>query len=145
MTTHTYPDSPKVGVGALVFHNNRVLLIKRGKSPSKGMWTVPGGRLELGESLQEAAEREVLEETSVTVKAENPLYIFDMVAKDDNGRIKYHFVIVDIAAQYIEGDPKPGDDAADAGWFKYEELERLGVGEKTMALLERHWPPKSRL
>ena len=140
MTAHTYPDSPKVGVGALVFHKNQVLLIKRGKSPSKGMWTVPGGKLELGESLQEAAEREVFEETGLTVKAGNPLYIFDMVAKDDGGRIKYHYVIVDLEARYIKGQPIAGDDAADARWVRYTELESLGVGDKTLELLEKHWP-----
>jgi ADP-ribose pyrophosphatase len=135
MTAFRYPDAPRVGVGAVVFQDDRILMIKRGKSPSKGMWSIPGGRLELGETLQEAAEREVFEETGLTVKAGTPLFVFDMVARDDDGRVKYHYVIVDLAAEFIHGEVKAGDDADDARWVLFEELESLGVSEKTIRLL----------
>jgi len=136
MIAYKYPDAPRVGVGAVVFQDDRILMIKRGKSPSKGMWSIPGGRLELGETLQEAAEREVLEETGLTVKAGKPLYVFDMVAKDDDGRIKYHYVIVDLAAEFITGELIAGDDADDARWVLFEQLESLGVSEKMIRLLK---------
>ncbi len=136
MIAYKYPDAPRVGVGAVVFQDGRVLMIKRGKSPSKGMWSIPGGRLELGETLQEAAEREVFEETGLIVRAGKPLYVFDMVARDDDGRIKYHYIIVDLTAEYIQGELKAGDDADDARWVLFEELESLGVSEKTISLLQ---------
>ena len=122
MTASKYPDAPRVAVGALVIKDDRVLMIKRGKSPSKGMWSVPGGRVEIGETLQEAAEREVLEETGITVRAGKPVYVFDMVEKGENGRVKYHYVIVDVVAEYVRGDVKAGDDAADARWILPEEM-----------------------
>jgi 8-oxo-dGTP diphosphatase len=136
MTASIYPDSPGVGVGAFIFHDNRILMIKRGKSPSKGMWSIPGGRLELGETLQEAAEREVFEETGLVVKAGNPVYVFDVVVKDDDGRIKYHYVIADLEAEFVSGELKAGDDADDARWVLHEELADLGVSERTVQLLQ---------
>ncbi|MFO7964600.1 MAG: NUDIX hydrolase [Desulfobacterales bacterium] len=135
MTTSRYPDAPRVAVGALVCRDNRILLIKRGKSPSKGIWSVPGGRVELGETLQEAAEREVLEETGISVKAGDPVYVFDMISRDENAAIEYHFVIVDVSADYLSGEIKAGDDAVDARWVRPDEMRDLGVSERTIRLV----------
>ena len=143
MPTSTYPDAPRVGVGALVVKDNRVLMIKRGKSPSKGMWSIPGGRVELGETLQEAAEREVLEETGITVIAGKPVYVFDMVSRDENDGIKYHYVIVDVSAKYVKGNVTAADDADDARWVRPEEMEGLGVNERTIRLLNRNLDEKT--
>ncbi len=139
MQTSKYPDSPRVGVGAVVFNDNRVLLIKRGKSPSKGMWAIPGGHVELGETLQEAAEREVLEETGLTIKAGKPLFVFDLVARDDNHMVKYHYVIVDMKAEFVSGELKAGDDAVDARWVSPMEIKGLGVNDKTRQFLKQHF------
>jgi 8-oxo-dGTP diphosphatase len=138
MTASKYPDAPRVAVGALIIKDDGVLMIKRGKAPSKDMWSVPGGRVEIGETLQEAAEREVLEETGITVRAGAPVYVFDMIEKGEDGGVKYHYVIVDVVAEYVRGDVKAGDDAADARWVLPEEMGALGVSQRTLRLISVH-------
>ena len=81
------------------------------------MWSIPGGRIRLGETLQAAAEREILEETGVVIRANRPVLAFDVIQKDDRGVVKYHYVIVDLTADYVSGEPRAGDDAADARWI----------------------------
>lgn len=131
----SYPDEPRAAVGAVVLHENRVLLVRRGKPPAFGQWAVPGGRLRLGETLQQAAEREIREETGVEIRAGDPVYTFDVVEKDDAGKIRFHYVIVDLAARYLSGNPLPADDALEARWVSAEELEKLEVNQRTRALL----------
>ena len=128
-------DFPQVGVGAVVFKNQKVLLVKRSRPPSQGKWSIPGGRLELGETLQEAAEREILEETGGVIRASKPVYIFDVVDRDTAGAIRFHYVIVDLAADYISGDPAANDDALDARWVSAHELGTLEVSDSTAQLL----------
>jgi len=130
-----YPNSPKVGVGALVFKNRRVLLVKRGKEPSKGVWAIPGGSVELGETLQKAAQREIFDETGITIRAGNPILTFDTIERDAMGAVRFHYVIVDLAADYVSGEPIPGDDAKEAGWFSAEKLKSIKLNPKTEALL----------
>jgi len=135
VTNRLYPDSPRVGVGALVIHQAKVLLVKRGVAPNEGLWAVPGGSLELGETLKECAERETLEETGVTVRAGNPVYAFDFIERDGNGGIRFHFVIVDLLAEYCGGEPLGQDDALEARWVGKEDINSLPVGENTLKLL----------
>lgn len=130
-----YPDRPQVAVGAIVFKNDRVLLVRRGQSPSQGLWAIPGGSVELGESLQEATEREIFEESGLTIKANEPVFTFDYVERDDTGRIRYHYVIVDLMAEYIGGEPRPGDDVTEVRWVSSQEMKRLEVSPKTLELL----------
>ena len=137
METRTYPGSPRVGVGALVIHEGKVLLVKRGIQPNKGLWAVPGGSLELGESLVACAERETLEETGVVIRGENLIYVFDYRERDQDDRIRYHFVIVDVLGKYVSGEPVGGDDAMEAHWVAKEEILHLPMGEGTLNLL-RH-------
>ena len=132
-----YPDAPRVGVGAVVVRDGRVLLVKRGKPPSQGMWAIPGGRVELGETLQQAVEREIREETSITVRAGSPIYTFDVVLRDDDGRVRFHYVIVDMPAEYVGGEPQAGDDAYEAGWKTAREIDALPVYPVTADLLKR--------
>ena len=135
MSRREYPDRPVVGIGAVVVHEGRVLLVRRGAAPSRGLWAVPGGSLELGETLQQGAEREILEETGVAIRAREPIYAFDFFERDGDGRIRFHFVIVDLAADYVAGDVQGADDALEARWLAPEDLEGLPVSRNTMKLL----------
>ncbi|MCX5854565.1 MAG: NUDIX hydrolase [Deltaproteobacteria bacterium] len=136
MSKREYPDQPIVGVGAVVLKDGKVLLVKRGIAPSKGLWAIPGGSLKLGETLQEGAEREILEETGVVVKAGKPFYSFDFFERDDDGRIRFHYVVVDMMADYISGDVQGADDALEARWVSPEELNDLVVSKNTLNILE---------
>ena len=131
-TTRKYPDAPRPAVGAVVFKGDAVLLVQRANPPSQGMWSIPGGRVRLGETLQAAAEREILEETGVVIRANTPILAFDVIQKDDRGVVKYHYVIVD---DYVSGDPRAGDDAADACWITQDALAGLTVNPATRRLL----------
>lgn len=131
--------SPQVGVGAIVFHQNRVLLIKRGQPPNKNQWAIPGGRIQLGETLQQAAEREILEETGIRIKAGEPVFAFDLIQHDDEHQCQWHYVVVDLSAEYLNGDPVAGDDATEARWVSADELAELPVNETTQQLLQTHY------
>ena len=134
-----YPNQPVAAVGAVVFRDNRVLLVRRGQPPSQDLWAIPGGRVEIGETLQEAAEREILEETGITIKALDPVYTFDYIERDGSARTRYHYVIVDLMADYVGGEPRPGDDAAEARWVSSKEMGDLMVSSKTVGLLKTHY------
>jgi len=131
------PQHPQVAVGAVVFHEDKILLVKRIKDPHKETWAIPGGSVNLGETLQEGAEREIKEETGLTVKAKKPVHTFDLIERDEEGTIRFHYVIIDLEADYVSGRLKPADDALDAGWFSPSELDDLAVTEGTLNLLRR--------
>ena len=138
-TRNMYPDRPRAAVGAIVFREDRVLLVLRGKPPAEAQWAIPGGSIELGESLQEAAEREILEEAGIVIRAGDPVFAFDTVRRDDADRIRFHYVIVDVVAEYVSGEIRAGDDAADARWVSAEEIEDLGVNKLTRHVLRKHF------
>lgn len=129
------PSFPQIGVGAVVFKDGKVLLVKRGTPPAQGLWAIPGGRLELGETLQQAAEREILEETGIVIHAAKPIYTFDVIERDEAGKVQFHYVIIDLEAEYIRGEPRANDDAHEATWISSNELSSLQVSEKTTRLL----------
>ena len=137
MSDNEYPDRPRLAVGAVVIHDRRVLLVQRGKPPARGQWAIPGGRVELGETLQAAAERETLEETGVQVHAKDVIYTFEHISRDANGRPRFHYVIVDLAAEYVGGVPVGHDDATDARWVTAVEMGGLQVNLNTLELLRR--------
>lgn len=130
-----YPQLPRVAIGAVVFHSGRVLLVRRSNAPAQGQWAIPGGRIELGERMQEAAEREVLEETGIIVRAREPIYAFDIVERDEGGGIVYHYVIVDLAAEFVSGEPTAGDDGLEARWISKKESLELEINPETRRLL----------
>jgi len=128
--------SPQVGVGAAVFRNGAVLLVQRGKPPCSHEWAIPGGKVKLGETLQQAAEREILEETGVRIKAGEPIYAFDLIETDDNGEVQWHYAIIDLQGEYLGGEVRAGDDATAAGWFRPEQLAQLTLHATTRKLLK---------
>lgn len=139
MSLNEYPDRPRVAVGAVVFKDQRVLLVRRGRPPARGLWAVPGGGVELGESLQQAAQRETYEETGVKIRATEPIFVFDHLEHDKQGKVRFHYVIVDLAAEYLSGEPKAGDDARAAAWIDAATLSRLDLSPLTRQLLADHY------
>lgn len=133
-----YPPVPRVAVGALVIKAGAVLLVKRGKAPSDGKWAIPGGSVELGETLQQAAEREIFEETGIRIRAAEPVYLFDFIERNRHDSIRFHYVIIDLAAEYLGGKIKPGDDADQAAWIPFAELKELDMNATTRAFLKKH-------
>lgn len=136
MSRREYPQKPIVGVGAIVVKEGKVLLVKRAAAPSRGLWAIPGGSLELGETIQSGAEREILEETGIRIRAGVPVYTFDFLEYDANNRLQYHFVIVDVEAEYVSGEIQAADDALDARWVSPEDLEGMPVSANTMKILK---------
>ncbi len=134
-----YPDQPRVAVGAIVFKDRKVLLVRRGKPPARNLWAIPGGSVEVSETLQRAAEREIYEETGITIQALEPIYTFDYIERDESGCARFHYVIVDLTADYVGGEPRPGDDAAEARWVSAQELASLRVSLKTLQLLKERF------
>src|SRR4029077_11867097 len=134
-----YPESPLVGVGAVIVDRhldrhrdeNRVLLIRRGQSPLVGEWALPGGVLECGETLREAAIREAREETGLVVQAGEMLGVYERVIRGDQGRVRYHYVLIDFLCRPVGGDVKAGSDAADVRWFARDELPALNLADDT--------------
>ncbi len=128
-----YPDHPRVGVGAIVLHESRVLLVKRGQAPALGKWSLPGGLVDLGETTREAVAREVAEECGVRITVGVVAGVVERVVRDEAGRIRYHYVLVDYLA-FPEGTRvAPGSDAADVRWV---EVDRLGELDTTEGLLD---------
>jgi ADP-ribose pyrophosphatase YjhB (NUDIX family) len=117
-----HPDHPIVSVGAVVLDGDRVLLIKRAHEPLKGAWSLPGGVVELGETLREALAREVLEETGLEVEVGQVLEVVDRVQRDDDGRVEFHFVILDYSCRLRGGALSSGSDADDARWVSRSQL-----------------------
>jgi ADP-ribose pyrophosphatase len=131
-----YPGNPRVAVGAVVFKDGCVLLVRRGQPPAENLWAIPGGRVEIGETLKEAAEREILEETGIQIRAAKPIYTFDVIDRDAAGKVRFHYVIVDLAADYVRGEPSAGDDALEARWVSAKEINGLEVSPATLKLLK---------
>jgi 8-oxo-dGTP diphosphatase len=132
-----YPSRPICGVGAVVRKGDSVLLIQRGREPRLGQWTVPGGAVELGESLRDAAVREIREECGIEIRLGQVMDAFDIMSMDQAGQLKYHYIVVDLAATYTSGDLRPGGDVVDARWVGNEELDKYQLDDMTRKEIKR--------
>jgi 8-oxo-dGTP diphosphatase len=130
-----YPDAPLVGVGAVIIEERRVALVKRGHPPLLGEWSIPGGVLEVGETLQAAAVREALEETGLTVETAELLGVFDRVLKDDAGQVRYHYVLIDFLCRRIGGTLQAAGDAVETRWFTDVEAGKLPLAKDTAEVI----------
>ena len=132
-----YPSVPRVGVGAIVIDSGRVLLVRRGKPPLMGKWSVPGGMVELGETTREAIQREVAEECGLEIKVGEVAGILDRVVRDAEGRIRYHWVLVDYVASLVSGTLCAASDADEAQWVEVDDVERLDTTDGLMDMIRR--------
>jgi 8-oxo-dGTP diphosphatase len=144
-----YPETPLIGVGAVIVQNRRVLLIRRGQPPLLGEWSLPGGVLECGESLRDAVIREVQEETGLTVEPRQMLGVYERIicdagknsegqlGADARARVRYHYVLIDFLCHPAGGELRAGTDADDARWFRPEELAELNLPSDTLDVIRK--------
>ncbi len=137
MTSREYPERPLVGVGGVVVLENRVLLIRRGGPPLEGEWSIPGGMLELGESLRDGVRRELEEETGLAVSVHELIEAFDRVTMDEEGKCRYHFVILDYLCEVVSGEARAASDVVDVAWAREEELERFSLTPTATRVIKR--------
>ena len=131
-----FPDRPIVGVGVVVWRGDQVLLIRRGKPPRAGQWSLPGGGQELGETVADTARREVLEETGLALATLDLLTVVDLIEPEPgSARIRFHYTLIDFTAEAADGEAKPGGDAADVGWFDRNALEGLELWSETRRII----------
>src|SRR5262245_18446059 len=131
----SYPDRPIVGVGAVILRDREVVLVRRVAEPLRGQWSLPGGMLELGETLRQGVEREVLEETGLRVEVEQVLDVFDSIFPDAQGQPQFHHVLIDFLCVPQGGDLRAAGDATEAVWAKLDKLERFWLTEITRAVI----------
>lgn len=125
-----YPSQPLVGVGVVIVCNGKILLEKRKKEPGKGKWSIPGGLVELGESLEQTVIREVHEETCLKVEKPELIDVVENINIDENGRVKYHFVMIDYFVKLKGGKLKPADDASELTWVALKEVEDYDLSKR---------------
>jgi len=128
---------PLVGVGAVIIENGRVLLVKRAHPPIQGQWSIPGGVLEVGERVRQAADREAREETGLIVETREMLGVYERVLLDDEGQVQYHYVLIDFLCRPVGGELRAASDAADVRWFTREELPPLKLAVDTQDVIRK--------
>ena len=132
-----YPEHPIIGVGAVIVHDGRALLVKRATEPLKDEWSVPGGVLELGEKLRAGTAREAFEETGLHVEVGEVLDVFDSIFPDENGRTQYHFVLIDYLCHPISGTATAGSDVSEVKWVTEAELAKLHVRDSIAQVVRK--------
>lgn len=132
-----YPEHPIVAVGGVVIADSRALLIRRGQAPLEGRWSIPGGILELGETISEGIARELLEETGIEAKPTELLEVYEKVFRDASGRAQYHFVILDYLCEFRGGTARPGGDVTAVAWASEEELAQYELTGAAMRVIKK--------
>ncbi|HEY4878311.1 MAG TPA: NUDIX hydrolase [Candidatus Acidoferrales bacterium] len=135
--TREYPDRPLVGVGGVVIAGGRTLLIRRGSAPLLGQWSIPGGMLELSESIAEGVRRELAEETGLEVRVGDLIEVFERIVPGDDGRTRYHFVILDYLCEMVSGVARAGSDVTDVAWAREDELEKYALTAIATRVIQR--------
>jgi ADP-ribose pyrophosphatase YjhB (NUDIX family) len=132
-----FPEHPLVGVGAVIIEHGRVVLVKRAHPPIQGQWSIPGGMLEVGELVRDAAVREAREETGLIVEPGDLLGVYDRVLRDGDGRVRYHYVLIDFLCRRRSGELHAASDAAEVRWFTREQLPALGLADDTLEVIRK--------
>jgi ADP-ribose pyrophosphatase YjhB (NUDIX family) len=134
-----YPRVPLIGVGAVVLRGDQVLLIRRAKPPRQGEWSLPGGLQKLGETIYDAAAREVLEETGVTARPFSIIDVVDLIERDSDtqARVRWHYTLIDVLALWQAGEPRPAADAAEARWFFVPDVREVVEWSETARIVEK--------
>ncbi|MFZ3264888.1 MAG: NUDIX hydrolase [Terriglobales bacterium] len=140
-----YPEYPLIGVGAVIVADGRALLIRRGQAPLLGEWSLPGGVLECGETLREAAIREAREETGLVVEVGEMLGVYERIIRSDDGRVRYHYVLIDFLCRAVAGELKAASDAAEVGWFSRVELPALNLAYDANDVVRKGLDAKSQV
>jgi ADP-ribose pyrophosphatase YjhB (NUDIX family) len=132
-----YPDRPIVGVGAVIVDGQRALIVQRGGEPLKGHWSIPGGVVELGETLRQAVAREALEETGLVIQVGEVVEVFDSIVPDATGGTKYHYVLIDFRCEVIAGEARPGSDAMAVRWISAGELDTFEMQDSAKKVVRK--------
>src|SRR5579863_9808726 len=132
-----FPEAPLVGVGAIIIENSRVVLVKRAHPPLQAEWSIPGGVLEVGELVREAAMREAREETGLIVETRELLGVYDRVLRNSEKRVQYHYVLIDFLCCRVAGDLAAASDAAEVRWFTQDELPGMKLAEDTLDVIRK--------
>ncbi|MFW6138315.1 MAG: NUDIX hydrolase [Spirochaetota bacterium] len=139
MSEREYPSTPISGVGAVVFKDDKLLLIKRGKPPLEGRWSLPGGKTRCSENLVQALNREVGEECNIGIEIIDLVKLFEYTQKDDRGAVKYHYIVFDFAAEYTSGSLEHSSDASDALWVPVHQLHRYPLSKEMKEVIQEGW------
>ena len=136
MSNRRYPSRPIVGVGAFILNSENIILIQRGKPPREGSWSLPGGAQNIGETIYEAARREIHEETGLRTEILGLIDVVDSIRHDKKGDVEYHYTLIDLAAKVSSGILQAGGDAQDCRWFTLDEIDEMNIWSETKRIIE---------